>query len=87
MRRRFTVIFGIVAVLTAAVIVSGLPAFSRPTLESQLQDVGVPDGAEIITWGADDKGNLFDVVYRDSSGKEHILNPLPAPKETPPARP
>ena len=85
-RGRLVLAVGLGLLLLTTLIVS-LPTLSKPTIEGALRDAGVPEGVEIITWGADDKGNLFDIVYRDQDGQEHVVNPLDSPKATPLPRP
>jgi hypothetical protein len=85
-RRRILFAVGLGLLLLTALVVS-LPTLSKPTYEAALRAVGVPEGAEVITWGSDKDGNLFDVVYRDATGKEHVLNPLMTPRATPTPRP
>ncbi|CAN5840301.1 hypothetical protein BH23CHL8_BH23CHL8_13540 [soil metagenome] len=48
---------------------------SQPTgdLKSRLRAFGVPEGAEILALGGDGDGYIFDVEYRDSSGKRHRI--------------
>ncbi len=85
-RRRLVLAIGLGLLLLATLLVS-LPTLSKPTYQAQLRAAGVPEGVEVIAWRADKDGNLFDVKYRDATGKEHVLNPLTTPRATPTPRP
>lgn len=82
MRKRIAAA-GIGLVALTVIALTATPLQSRQSVESPLQDLGMPADAEFGVIAMDSEGTFWDVTYFDSSGKEHVLIHRERPESTP----